>query len=144
VILIFNNEALSAVMRTVWSIIRTSPKEMLKEIVLVDDASTSDEITKVLPKYIKHRFNHDGPDSPQVKLRILPKQTGIIGARLAGAEWSTSDMIVFLDAHCEATQGWLEPLAQRVKDNPSTVVIPSIDGIDDRTLSFHGSPVSLF
>ena len=36
VILIFSNEALSAVLRTVWSLILRSPKEMLREIVLVD------------------------------------------------------------------------------------------------------------
>jgi glycosyltransferase involved in cell wall biosynthesis len=54
---------------------------------------------------------------PSVRLRILPKQSGLISARLAGAEWSTSELIVFLDAHCEATIGWLEPLAQKVKDS---------------------------
>ena len=77
-----------------------------------------------------------------MKLRILEKQSGLIGARLAGAEWSTSDIIVFLDAHCEATIGWLEPMAQKIKDNPKAIVIPSIDGIDDRTIAFHGSVVS--
>ena len=49
----------------------------------------------------------------------------------------------FADAHCEATVGWLEPLAQKVKDSPKTIVIPSIDGIDDRTIAFHGTPVSI-
>ena len=39
-ILIFSNEALSAVLRTVWSLILRTPKEMLNEIVLVDDGST--------------------------------------------------------------------------------------------------------
>lgn len=137
VILIFSNEALSAVLRTVWSLILTSPKEMLKEIVLVDDGSTHEEITKVLPLYIKHRLTNVNVN---VKLRVLAKQSGLISARLAGAEWSTSEIIVFLDAHCEATPGWLEPLAQRIKDHPKTIVIPSIDGIDDRTLAFHGAP----
>ena len=42
----------------------------------------------------------------------------------------------------EATAGWLEPLAQKIKDNPKAIVIPSIDGIDDRTIAFHGSVVS--
>ena len=96
----------------------------------------------MLPKYIKHRLK--GPNLPVVKLRVLPKQSGLISARLAGAEWSTSEMIVFLDAHCEATIGWLEPLAQKVKESPKTIVIPSIDGIDDRTIAFHGAPVCTF
>lgn len=140
VILIFNNEALSAVLRTVWSIIRWSPPEMLKEIVLIDDGSNSTEITKTLPLYIKHRLYGN---RPHVHLHVLDRQHGLIGARLAGAEHSTADMLVFLDAHCEATPGWLEPLAQRVKESRSNVVIPTIDGIDDKTLAFHGSPGGL-
>ena len=92
-----------------------------------------------MPLYIKYRLRGVGPN---VKLRVLEKQSGLIGARLAGAEWSTSDIIVFLDAHCEATIGWLEPMAQKIKDNPKAIVIPSIDGIDDRTIAFHGSVVS--
>ena len=39
VIIIFNNEMLSALLRTVWSVIRMTPAEYLHEIVLVDDAS---------------------------------------------------------------------------------------------------------
>ena len=46
-----------------------------------------------MPLYIKYRLNGAGP---KVKLRVLEKQSGLIGARLAGAEWSTSDIIVFL------------------------------------------------
>ena len=49
-----------------------------------------------------------------------------------------------IDAHCEATIGWLEPLAQKIKDNPKTIVIPSIDGIDDRSIAFHGSVVRYY
>ena len=48
VILIFCNETLSALLRTVHSVIDQSPPEMLHEVVLIDDGSGSDEITKVL------------------------------------------------------------------------------------------------
>ena len=68
------------------------------------------------------------------------KQTGLIAARLAGAEHSTGEVIVFLDSHCEATPGWYEPLAQHIKDNPAAIAIPSIDSIDHTTLEFHGHP----
>ena len=142
VILIFSNEALSAVLRTVWSLILRSPHVMLKEIILVDDGSTHAEITKTLPLYLRSRLSGM---STQIKLQVLPKQIGMVNARLAGAEWATSDMIVFLDAHCEATQGWLEPLAQKIKDNPKTLVVPSINSISAKTLHFNhynGNPNS--
>jgi polypeptide N-acetylgalactosaminyltransferase len=73
---------------------------MLHEIILVDDGSNSTEITKVLPLYLQHRLA-----DKKVILHILPKQTGLIGARLAGAKVATGDMLVFLDSHCEATPG---------------------------------------
>ena len=43
VIIIFHNEAWCALLRTVHSVLETSPKVLLKEIILVDDASTNGE-----------------------------------------------------------------------------------------------------
>lgn len=133
VIIIFNNEMLSTLLRTVWSVIRTSPAQYLHEIVLVDDASNITDITHTLPLYLKYRL----PD--YVILHREPTQLGLIGARLSGAKVATGEAIIFLDSHCEATQGWLEPLIQRIKDKPTNVVIPAIDSVNDHNMQFHGS-----
>ena len=92
---------------------------------------------------------------PQVGLVRTPSQLGLIQARLAGARAATGSFIVFLDSHCEATKGWLEPMAQRMKEDPTVVQIPRlvilklysrfkgivsrIDMIDSTTLSYYGS-----
>ena len=47
VILIFCNESLSALMRTVYSVIDQTPSTLLHEIVLIDDGSGSEEIVEV-------------------------------------------------------------------------------------------------
>ena len=60
----------------------------------------------------------------QVGLVRTPSQLGLIQARLAGARAATGSFIVFLDSHCEATKGWLEPMAQRMKEDPTVVQIP--------------------
>ena len=88
-----------------------------------------------MPLYIKHRL----PEG-KVILHREEKQLGLIGARMAGAKVAKGKAIIILDSHCEATEGWIQPLLQRIKDRPSNIVIPQIDGISDRALSFSGHP----
>jgi len=133
VVIIFNNEVLSSLLRTVWSVLDRTPRELLHEIVLVDDASNHTDISTTLPLYIKSRL------PSKVGLVRTPSQLGLIQARLAGARAATGSFIVFLDSHCEATKGWLEPMAQRMKEDPTVVQIPRIDMIDSTTLSYYGS-----
>lgn len=62
---------------------------------------------------------------------------GLIRARLAGARLAKGDVLLFLDAHCEGVVGWLEPLLQRIKESPTSVLVPIIDVIDAK--DFHYS-----
>lgn len=140
VVIIFTDEIFSALMRTVYTVLLRTPLRLLKEIILVDDASTIDELAgQRLDLFLKRHFC-DG----LVKLIRLDKREGLIRARLAGARVATGDILVFLDSHCETTDYWLEALLQPIKENRRTVVCPIIDVVDDKTLQYMGTAADFF
>lgn len=63
-------------------------------------------------------------------------RSGLVKARLAGAEIAKGDVMVFLDAHCECAHGWLQPLLGRIQESPKSVVVPLIDVISSRTFEY--------
>lgn len=89
----------------------------------------SDHLGKKLEDYVK---------TLPVKVFVLRthKRSGLIRARLLGAKHVTGQVITFLDAHCECTEGWLEPLLARIVENRKTVVCPIIDVISDETFEY--------
>lgn len=74
---------------------------------------------------------------PKVKILRASKREGLIRARLLGAAVAKAPVLTYLDSHCECTEGWLEPLLDRIARNQTTVVCPVIDVIDDTTLEYH-------
>ncbi|RWS25835.1 polypeptide N-acetylgalactosaminyltransferase 13-like protein, partial [Leptotrombidium deliense] len=123
VIIVFHNEAWSTLLRTLHSIIDTSPKTLLKEIILVDDMSTKVYLRRQLEDYVSKL---------ECSVRILRQghRLGLIQARLLGVSQAKGDVIVFLDSHIECNEGWLEPLLARIVEDRSRVVAPIIDVID--------------
>ena len=61
---------------------------------------------------------------------------GLIRARLVGAEKASGKILTFLDAHIEASPGWLEPLLYEIKKDRTNVICPIIDVISDETFEF--------
>lgn len=52
-----------------------------------------------------------------VKILRMEERSGLIRARLRGAAATKGQVITFLDAHCECTVGWLEPMLTRIKED---------------------------
>ena len=129
IIIVFHNEAWSTLLRTVHSVINRSPREVLHEIILVDDASNRTFLQQPLDKYMREL-------GVQHKVLRSPDRVGLIKARLLGAAAAEGHVLVFLDAHCETTQGWLTPLLSRIAEDRSAVVCPVIDIINDDTFAY--------
>ncbi|VDM31335.1 unnamed protein product [Hydatigera taeniaeformis] len=129
VIIVFHNEAWSTLLRTIHSVLNRSPPKLLQEVILVDDASDRDYLGASLETYVDAL-------GEQVRLLRLRERSGLIRARLAGAREARGSTLTFLDAHCEVTLGWLEPLIVHVFSNPHSVVCPAIDVISDTTFEY--------
>jgi len=130
VVIIFKNERWSPVLRTVYSVINRSPRHLLKEVILVDDDSDIEEVKGKLDQYCEEHFGDI------VRILRTPKRLGLIAAKNFGGKQAVGDVIVFLDAHCEASDGWLEPILGRIKEKPNSILCPTIDSIDEKTMAY--------
>ncbi|XP_058301652.1 polypeptide N-acetylgalactosaminyltransferase 12 isoform X2 [Hylobates moloch] len=131
VIIAFYNEAWSTLLRTVYSVLETSPDILLEEVILVDDYSDRE--------HLKERLANELSGLPKVRLIRANKREGLVRARLLGASAARGDVLTFLDCHCECHEGWLEPLLQRIHEEESAVVCPVIDVIDWNTFEYLGN-----
>ncbi|XP_053118137.1 polypeptide N-acetylgalactosaminyltransferase 15 isoform X3 [Hemicordylus capensis] len=131
VIICFHDEAWSTLLRTVHSVLDTSPKGFLKEIILVDDLSKQGYLKSSLSEYISKLVG--------VKLIRSNKRLGVIRCRMLGAARATGDVVVFMDSHCECHKGWLEPLLDRLASDRSRIVSPVIDVIDWKMFQYYHS-----
>ncbi|XP_053214183.1 N-acetylgalactosaminyltransferase 7-like [Panonychus citri] len=156
VVVVFHNEGLSTLMRTVHSILLRSPRQALREVLLVDDFSDKLPLKEELNKYLLDHFgpfkHHFDPtsyskekalqgeelDERSGKVRLIRnvKREGLIRSRSRGANDALGDVIVFLDAHCEVNHNWLPPLLAPIARDKKTLTVPIIDGIDSETFEY--------
>ncbi|XP_053741010.1 probable polypeptide N-acetylgalactosaminyltransferase 8 [Synchiropus splendidus] len=126
VVLIYLNEALSIIQRAIRSIITHTPAHLLREVILVDDCSSYNDLAEPLQNYIDQiQFQKPG----LIKKVRHRRQMGLAQSRVSGWEHATADVVVILDAHIEATVGWVEPLLARIKADRKVVVSPVFDKV---------------
>ncbi|XP_039609999.1 polypeptide N-acetylgalactosaminyltransferase 11 isoform X1 [Polypterus senegalus] len=135
VVVCFYNEAFSALLRTVHSVLDRTPAHLLHEIILVDDSSDLEDLKAELDAYVAKRLPRN------VKLVRNGQREGLIRGRMIGASHATGDVLVFLDSHCEVNDMWLQPLLAPIQEDRRTVVCPVIDIISADTLLYSSSPI---
>ncbi|XP_042164681.1 polypeptide N-acetylgalactosaminyltransferase 11 isoform X2 [Oncorhynchus tshawytscha] len=135
VVICFFNEAFSALLRTVHSVLDRTPAYLLHEIILVDDSSELADLKEDLDIYVQ--LNLQG----KVKVVRNEKREGLIRGRMIGASHATGEVLVFLDSHCEVNEAWLSPLLAPIQRDRKTVVCPVIDIISADTLAYSPSPI---
>nr|XP_040019006.1 polypeptide N-acetylgalactosaminyltransferase 18-like isoform X4 [Gasterosteus aculeatus aculeatus] len=140
VIFIFVNEALSVLLRSVHTAIQRTPSHLLKEIILVDDHSSSLELKENLQRFVEETNIQYGLGF--VKVVRHDKQEGLIRSRVSGWRAASAPVVALFDAHVEFNTGWAEPILQRIKENRTRVVSPSFDNIKYDTFEIEEYPLS--
>lgn len=131
VVIAYHNEWPSLLLRTVFSIVNRTPQSILKEVILVDDASESDDYQMEVYKYIRQNF-----DENLVQLVTLPIRSGLIRARLEGFKHVTGQTVAFFDSHMEVNVDWAQPLLQEVMADSHTIAMAQLDYIEKNSLKY--------
>eukprot|EP00106_Octopus_bimaculoides_P009459 XP_014776901.1 PREDICTED: N-acetylgalactosaminyltransferase 7-like [Octopus bimaculoides] len=130
VVIVFHDECLSPLLRTIHSVIATSPSALLKEVILIDANSNKENFTTDLVEYIENNFND------KVMLSHSSKKESLIHLKTIGVKYASGDVIVFMDAPCECGQNWLVPLLALIATNRTIVASPIANAIDWETFAY--------
>ncbi|KAF3705198.1 putative polypeptide N-acetylgalactosaminyltransferase 8 [Channa argus] len=143
IVLIYLDEALSIIKRAIRSIIDKTPARLLKEIILVDDHSSNEDLMDKLDEYID--LIHEEFPGLVKKVRHT-QQLGLTQARLSGWRAAEGDVVAILDAHIEVHVQWAEPLLARIKEDRTVILTPVFDKVhfDDLTLTPYKAAANAF
>ncbi|CRK96601.1 CLUMA_CG009999, isoform A [Clunio marinus] len=130
IIIIFHNEYFSILLRTIHSVYNRAPRELLHEIILVNDASTKKELYEPLQDYVNENFDE------RVKIVNLPERKGLIVTRMEGARRASGEVLLFLDSHMEANTNFLPPLLEPIALEPRTATVPIVDNFFHDTFEY--------
>lgn len=75
--------------RTLHSIVNRTPRELLQEIIMINDNSTLPELYEPLTNYCENTFGE------LVRFREMKERSGMIKARLEGAHMANGEILVF-------------------------------------------------
>ena len=98
----------------------TATDDLIGQIVIVDDGSTIDVVTKDAEEFFE---NYNVP----VVLLKNEITTGVAGVLKKALKKAFYDVIVFIDTTVVCNKGWLPPLLQQLTFDPNSIAVPHFD-----------------
>ncbi|CAK8992365.1 unnamed protein product [Durusdinium trenchii] len=116
--------------KTVWAVWENTDKNILKEIIVVDDGSRPP-----LRKIMSEQLLSQGPGVPKMKIVRHERTLGLISAKKSGGDAATGDVIVFFDCHVSPRKGWEMAFLKQMKrkQDHRTIVVPTITSLNPDT-----------
>ncbi|KAH8404461.1 hypothetical protein KR222_003573, partial [Zaprionus bogoriensis] len=135
VVLIFRNEQLAMLLRTLYSIVLNEDWPLVDSLLLIDDHSDAGMWQQQLSRdafdeYVKLNIFRD------VRIFHMEESMGVVRARRFAVRELFADIVIFMDAHVEVTAGWLAPLLHVVAEDPTTIATPQLDRLDEQSLEY--------
>lgn len=118
--------------KTITYTIEATPKELLGEIIIVDDFSEK-PVYDILEKELPNNYKR------YIKIIRLKKCEGLIRSKIIGADAAIGPNIFFLDGHCKPKKGWSEALVNSIRENYKRIVCPIVQSISNSDWSDIGT-----
>lgn len=135
IVVIFRNEQMAMLLRTLNSIVAATPAELLSELLVIDDHS---DIRFWDRKHPRDAFDAHLKSNVFRAARFLhlKESVGVVRARRLAVTQIVADTVVFLDAHVEVSFGWLPPLLEAIAGDNRTLATPLLDVLDPETIKY--------
>ncbi|XP_064644757.1 N-acetylgalactosaminyltransferase 7-like [Lineus longissimus] len=129
------NYLLSPLLRTIHSVFRRGPLDLVNEVILINHGIDKSTGTGMKSEIETHIATHSPEVAKKVKYFKTKGKLDIVSARNIGAGESSGDVIVFLEAGSECGINWLSPLLARIAENSQTLAVPRLDKINPSLFS---------
>jgi len=111
---------------------------LTKEIIYVDDASPDHSSIKVIDGWTFKRQELNEPLTQIGKIVKRAHNQGFGAACNTGVHFSTGKYLIFLNADCTVTPGWIKPLIDRLKSDKKIGIVGNLQ-VRNRKIDSAGS-----
>jgi GT2 family glycosyltransferase len=132
---LYNSQAEIADQIRSWDLDRQG---LSQEIVYVSDDSPDDSVQKIIDTWELRRQELARPIEGIGKIVVRGHNHGFAAACNTGAHYSRGKFLIFLNADCTMTPGWLKPIVDRLKSDDEIGLVGNLQ-IRNRKIDSAGS-----